>query len=146
MDDVDNKEKLKIEIEVHKILSANEYIITIIEHFIEGNTLTIVTEYAKSNKYIYINIYIILDGDLLHEIRRKNLFSDAEILKLVIGIGNGVAHIHSKKIVHRDLKPGNIFLTEDGSPRIGDFGISRVLSGEDRTIISRHVYTIYIYI
>ena len=96
--------------------------------------------------YIYINIYIILDGDLLHEIRRKNLFSDAEILKLVIGIGNGVAHIHSKNIVHRDLKPGNIFLTEDGSPRIGDFGISRVLSGEDHTIISRHVYTLYIYI
>ena len=53
MGNVDDKEKLKIEIEVHKILSANESIITIIEHFIEGNTLTIVTEYAKSNIYIY---------------------------------------------------------------------------------------------
>ena len=34
----------------------------------------------------------------------------------------GLAHIHANSLIHRDLTPANIFITHDGSFKIGDFG------------------------
>lgn len=39
----------------------------------------------------------------------------------------GIKTIHSNKILHRDIKSSNLFLTSNGSIKIGDFGISKVL-------------------
>ena len=38
-----------------------------------------------------------------------------------------IKHIHDRKILHRDLKTQNIFMTQSGQIKIGDFGIARVL-------------------
>ena len=56
LEDIDNILELEQEIQLHKVLSENEYIITIIEHFFEENMLTIVTEYAKSTYIITISM------------------------------------------------------------------------------------------
>lgn len=42
-------------------------------------------------------------------------------------IVKGLIHVHSKGIVHRDLKPGNIFASDSGIFKIGDFGLSKLL-------------------
>lgn len=40
----------------------------------------------------------------------------------------GVEFAHEKQIIHRDLSPSNILLTATGVPKIGDFGIARVVA------------------
>ena len=42
--------------------------------------------------------------------------------------------MHSRDVLHQDIKPENIFLTEDGSLKIGDLGISKVLIAGERQI------------
>jgi len=48
-------------------------------------------------------------------------------LKLFNKVCDAVAFAHHNLIVHRDLKPSNILVTEDGEPKLLDFGISQLL-------------------
>ncbi|MGH9364869.1 MAG: serine/threonine protein kinase [Thermoanaerobaculia bacterium] len=52
---------------------------------------------------------------------------EAEIRKVVSQVLKGLADIHKHRIVHRDLKPSNIFITKDGTVKILDFGLVKML-------------------
>ena len=53
-----------------------------------------------------------------------------ERLQLFREVCAAVHYAHQKLVVHRDLKPSNILVTSEGSPRLLDFGIAKLLSPE----------------
>ena len=73
---------------------------------------------------LYIQMEYCENHTLRHLIK-EGLYTDTDkSWRLFRQILEGLAHIHANGIVHRDLKPDNIFITRNGYPRIGDFGLA----------------------
>ncbi|MGC3971203.1 MAG: serine/threonine-protein kinase [Pirellulales bacterium] len=56
--------------------------------------------------------------------------SASDAAKTVAMLAEAVHTAHRKGIVHRDLKPTNVLLTDDGQPKISDFGLAHQLNAE----------------
>lgn len=71
-------------------------------------------------------------GDLQRQIsnqkKKGRYFTENVILDWFTQICLAIKHIHDRKILHRDLKSQNIFLTENGLVKLGDFGIAKCLN------------------
>ncbi|MEO7987202.1 MAG: protein kinase [Gemmatimonadales bacterium] len=93
--------------------------------------------------------YLVLeyvDGQRIDAFVREHELSRDERVQLFLQVLAAVGHAHANLIVHRDLKPSNILVTGSGSVKLLDFGIAKLLDGEDGTGASltmdgRHVLT-----
>jgi len=63
--------------------------------------------------------------------------SVTERLDLFRKVCDAVSYAHQNLIVHRDLKPDNILVAEDGTPKLLDFGIAKILESQDGSEITR---------
>ena len=95
----------------------SEYIIKYYESFVENYCLYIIMEYGGNKdlkKYI--------------KEQESSLIDEKIIKDIIIQICLGLKEIHKNKLIHRDLTPDNIFMDNNNKIKIGDFGVSEILT------------------
>ena len=71
----------------------------------------------------------LIDGISLKQyMEKKGVLNWKETLHFAMQIAKGLEHAHSRGIVHRDIKPHNVMVLKNGSVKVMDFGIARVMN------------------
>jgi len=71
----------------------------------------------------------LIDGITLKQyMEKKGVLNWKETLHFAIQIAKALEHAHSRGIVHRDIKPHNVMVLKNGSVKVADFGIARMMS------------------
>jgi len=119
MMDQKSREKTLKEVRLLQSLEEHPNVIKYLDSFIDGNELIIVFEWAAA-------------GDLKRQIRKAQEravhFDERVVWKYFSQICEAIKHMHDRRVMHRDLKPANIFLTLNGTVKVGDLGLGRELS------------------
>ena len=71
-----------------------------------------------------------IEGIPIDEYCDNNKLNIKDRLNLFLKVASVVQYAHQNLVVHRDLKPSNILITQDGEPKLLDFGIAKILSPE----------------
>ena len=97
------------------------HIATIFELFRDENDLLMVMEFVR--------------GETLDKLsERLGPIAPDRAAYLIDLILSALEHAHREGVVHRDVKPANVMVTNEGSIKIMDFGIARVLNAEQKTV------------
>ncbi len=115
-------------------LIANE---SIVERFknevinIKHQNILKMLDFVEKNG-IYHNVSELLEGENLNEkIKKTGTINETEAINITNKVLDGLESLHDNNIIHRDIKPSNIFLCTDGTIKLMDFGIAKVLDTID---------------
>jgi tetratricopeptide (TPR) repeat protein len=81
---------------------------------------------AADGRPFFVMEYV--EGQPIHTYCLDRALSLADRCRLFLKVCEAVSHAHRNLVVHRDLKPGNIFVAPDGTPKLLDFGVAKLLA------------------
>ena len=87
-----------------------------------------VYDVSSSPEADYIVMELIDGISLKQYMGMKGVLNWKETLHFAMQIGKALEHAHSRGIVHRDIKPHNVMVLKNGSVKVADFGIARIMS------------------
>ena len=82
---------------------------------------------------IYVVMERLVGRSLADKLTRDGLLAPGLAIPVFIDVCRALGAAHKKGVIHRDLKPGNVFLCDDGSAKVLDFGMSKLASAESLT-------------
>lgn len=107
----------------HDNSKRNNNIVDVLDYFEENDTAYFVMEFLDGKP---LNTYLKEKGGRL---------SVEEASGIILKIANALITVHEKGFVHRDVSPDNIFICNDGSVKLIDFGAARFTVNEEKVSI-----------
>jgi serine/threonine-protein kinase len=92
-----------------------------IAHLLDGGTREDGTPYV---------VMELVDGPPIDQYARRHRLDLSQRVALFRKVCAAVQYAHQRLVVHRDLKPSNILVQADGTPKLLDFGIAKLLDDE----------------
>jgi len=94
------------------------------------NALTVLDDDELDDGTPFLVMELLEGRSLSSWLEQRQILEPAEILYVADRVLDVLATAHERYIIHRDIKPGNVFLTTDGSVKVLDFGLARVLGSD----------------
>jgi len=102
--------------------------------FQHPNIVRVYSGFEANNTAYMVMEYV--EGQTLEAaLKSRRLRTEQQLLDIVYPLLDGLGKIHAAGFIHRDIKPENIYLREDGSPLLIDFGSARqAIGAKTRTL------------
>ena len=71
-------------------------------------------------------------GELFQHLRNEKFFPEEKVKFYAATIGLALDYLHNAGIVYRDIKPENILMDEQGYLKLADFGMAKILHGDEK--------------
>lgn len=95
--------------------------------FLVGMSYVFMTDHK-----IFFVMRFVRGGELFMHLRQVTRFPEDRARFYAIQVAMALGHLHKKNIIYRDLKPENILMDEDGYICLTDFGLAKVLEGNEK--------------
>jgi serine/threonine protein kinase len=89
-----------------------------------------VYEFNQQDGLSYIVMEHVEGESLLDRLRRDGTIPTEEAIRIITSLCDALSHAHGKGIIHRDIKPSNVLLSDEGVPKLVDFGLARRTSDD----------------
>ena len=95
-----------------------------------------VMRFFQANKTAYMVMEFVAGLPLSDWVKSRRPVDEASARGMLLPLLDGLGVVHDSGFLHRDIKPGNIFMRDDGSPVLLDFGSARATGGELTAIVT----------
>jgi serine/threonine-protein kinase len=97
---------------------------------LEHQNICAIYEVGEADGHNFIVMQYV-EGETLHKFLQERALDVPTTLALAVQIADALAEAHSRGIIHRDLKPQNIMITPRQQAKVMDFGLAKVMNGEE---------------
>jgi serine/threonine-protein kinase len=99
--------------------------------------IVIIHEYGEHKGTPYLVMEFLEGQDLQHAMSNHTPLTLLQKMRIMAEVAAGLECAHQNGVVHRDVKPANIMLLRDGSVKIMDFGIARLLRNDSARLTQK---------
>jgi serine/threonine-protein kinase len=82
---------------------------------------------GEDHDMAYMAMELLEGKDLSEHCQEDNLLSEEEVMRIVASVAGALDYADKNGVVHRDIKPSNIMVLYDGTVKVTDFGIAKVI-------------------